>query len=399
MSAAFVRASVFCWSRKLPAATRQPTFKLSQRLNSTTSTPATSTTATATIDEAISSAASDVSKVATPSNIRWETVDQPMPTFDTFVDIAEKFVATGPVLPFWELNFLQKILAPYTYSIMYYMDTLLVYMPWWATIVATTATARLVLLPMHIKQIKIGIKSHNLMPQTQRLQSKMNEYMSSGDSFNAASTRSKLMLLYKDNGISVRERLVPLLVQTPVFITTFFLLRRLTTDNLDSMTTGGAAWFTNLCQYDPYYILPLLTSSSMFLLFEFGMEGGMTPTGQMMPAMRWFLRLMPMGIFYFTYQFPAALTLFWLTNNTFTLVYALIFQRTIVKTFFNIPDRIEHSKTELPLSAQTFSSQLQTARDGARAKQTSYDIRRLDDIAFRKAGIGPIKKTYKDPPK
>jgi YidC/Oxa1 family membrane protein insertase len=31
------------------------------------------------------------------------------------------------------------------------------------------------------------------------------------------------------------------------------------------METGGALWFENLCMADPFYLLPLLTSSTLYL--------------------------------------------------------------------------------------------------------------------------------------
>jgi hypothetical protein len=32
-----------------------------------------------------------------------------------------------------------------------------------------------------------------------------------------------------------------------------------------SMETGGALWFENLCMSDPFYLLPLLTSTTLYL--------------------------------------------------------------------------------------------------------------------------------------
>jgi hypothetical protein len=31
------------------------------------------------------------------------------------------------------------------------------------------------------------------------------------------------------------------------------------------METGGALWFENLCMSDPFYLLPLLTSTTLYL--------------------------------------------------------------------------------------------------------------------------------------
>ena len=43
---------------------------------------------------------------------------------------------------------------------------------------------------------------------------------------------------------------------------------------VDSMKTGGLSWFTDLTVPDPYYILPLLTSVTLFIQFYLGVEYG-----------------------------------------------------------------------------------------------------------------------------
>ena len=43
---------------------------------------------------------------------------------------------------------------------------------------------------------------------------------------------------------------------------------------VDSMKTGGLSWFSDLTVPDPYYILPLLTSVTLFIQFYLGVEYG-----------------------------------------------------------------------------------------------------------------------------
>ena len=43
---------------------------------------------------------------------------------------------------------------------------------------------------------------------------------------------------------------------------------------VDSMKTGGFAWFTDLTVADPTYILPILTSVTLFIQFYLGVEYG-----------------------------------------------------------------------------------------------------------------------------
>jgi membrane protein insertase Oxa1/YidC/SpoIIIJ len=50
--------------------------------------------------------------------------------------------------------------------------------------------------------------------------------------------------------------------QFPFLITWFLQLRYMATspDLFPGMENGGYLWFENLCQYDPIFILPLLSS-------------------------------------------------------------------------------------------------------------------------------------------
>lgn len=307
-------------------------------------------------------------------------------------------VITGPIIPFAEQNIIQNIIFPYTYGVMYYMDFLLDYTPWWGAIIGTVATVRLLFFPLVLKQNIVGIKIYNLLPETQKIQVKINEGMASGDGYKTALHRTQLKLLYDEHGVSVKQRLWPILVQAPAFMSIFLLLRRLTNEPIESMKTGGALWFTDLTIPDPFYILPLMTGASMFILMKYGLEGSAGPLSSMGPAGRWIMTLFPVGLVAIVHSFPAAVLLFWVTNNFFTMFYAIMLKQPSMKSLFNIPARLDHAPETLPLTNQTFSNQFKTAVDQGRARRTTLDVRRLDDIAFRKAGVGPLKKTYKAPP-
>jgi YidC/Oxa1 family membrane protein insertase len=75
-----------------------------------------------------------------------------------------------------------------------------------------------------------------------------------------------------------------------------------------------------LGQHDPYYILPLLAAFTTYIQFI------ATGTGDN-PQMKIMLWVMPVMIFFLAYQFPAALSLYWVYGNIFTILqYVLIFK-------------------------------------------------------------------------
>lgn len=358
---------------------------IARRSNSSVagSPPADTTTATATTSNL--------------NNIKWEFdggqgyIEPEQPVIDA---------VTSAILPFSELNIVQTIFFPYQYPIMHYLDFLTTNcsVPWWMGIIATTATVKLLSFPLVLQQNKIGIRIQNILPETQKLQEKINEATLSGDVYSSAIAKTKLKLLYQEHDVTITKRLVPILLQTPAFMCLFFELRNLAVYyKLPAMSYGGALWFSNLTIADPIFVLPALTSISMFLLMEFGLEGG-NKAALMGPTGKYIIRGLPFAFFFIFQSFPAAVCLMWTTNNLFTLLFSLFLRQSYVKKLFNIPKKIDHDPASLPLTNQSFSSQLAKAKEKARVHRTTHDLRKLDDIAFQKAGIGPLKKTYKEPP-
>lgn len=56
--------------------------------------------------------------------------------------------------------------------------------------------------------------------------------------------------------------------QAPVFMSFFFALKGMSNIPVESMKEGGLFWFADLTICDPYYILPLLTSVTMWATIE-----------------------------------------------------------------------------------------------------------------------------------
>lgn len=62
-----------------------------------------------------------------------------------------------------------------------------------------------------------------------------------------------------------------------------------------SMHFEGALWFPDLTIADPHYILPVICTVSLITMIELGVEFGTGGT-TLKPGMRWFMRLMPLGV-------------------------------------------------------------------------------------------------------
>ena len=72
---------------------------------------------------------------------------------------------------------------------------------------------------------------------------------------------------------------------------------------LESMTVGGAFWFFDLTVKDPFFLLPLATSATMYLQMYFAADGiNMQQVG---PLGKMFMKVMPFILFPLTMNFPA----------------------------------------------------------------------------------------------
>ena len=112
-------------------------------------------------------------------------------------------------------------------------------------------------------------------------------------------------------------------------MSTFIGLRKMCNLPVESMSTGGALWFKDLTITDPYFILPLISTATLFYILEVGsslkkniylllsrefkhlktyfahqkgLDTG-TSAATMTHTMKWIMRaiLLPTG-FFFTYQ-------------------------------------------------------------------------------------------------
>lgn len=78
-----------------------------------------------------------------------------------------------------------------------------------------------------------------------------------------------MVTFLKDKKIIGAGMFVPILVQFPLFISTFYGLKEMAnTAELTSFQTGGLWWFTDLSMPDQYYLLSLFTSATVWCIIR-----------------------------------------------------------------------------------------------------------------------------------
>ncbi|CAH8437737.1 unnamed protein product [Schistosoma turkestanicum] len=137
----------------------------------------------------------------------------------------------------------------------------------------------------------------------------------------------------KSNDLNPLKTFKYSLLQVPVFLSVFTGIRGLVNLPVTSLQTGGTAWFTDLTASDPYYILPILSMSTLLLTLETsaGMSSQQTQTIQA------FLRVLPAIGFVFVMNMPSALVWYWSVSNMVSLLQSLILRQSRVRSYLNFP--------------------------------------------------------------
>jgi YidC/Oxa1 family membrane protein insertase len=178
---------------------------------------------------------------------------------------------------------------------------------WGMSIVGMTVIVRLLIVPLTIRQIKAMNALRELQPQMKEIQEK---YKNDRQRMN-----QELMKFYKENKVNPLSSCLPLLLQLPVFLALFYLLRgaefreRLTPESQDWLFIDNLAHSESGIELGILIVLFVASQMASSLVMSVSMD----KTQQ-----RIFL-LLPIFLVPFIGGFPAGLLVYWITTNFWTL--------------------------------------------------------------------------------
>jgi YidC/Oxa1 family membrane protein insertase len=170
-------------------------------------------------------------------------------------------------------------------------------------------------------------KSFKSMKDMQRLQPKIKELQEKHKD-NKQKMNEEMMKLYKEAGVNPLGGCLPLLLQMPVFIALFNVLRNtielrnapffLWIDDLSSPDTLFRFGFSLPFIGNEFHLLPILMGAAMVLQSKMGAS----PTGEATPAAqtKMMSTMMPIIFTVLFYGMPSGLVLYWFVNNILTIV-------------------------------------------------------------------------------
>ena len=257
------------------------------------------------------------------------------------------------------IEFLQNLFSPLTNifgGILEFFYSLGI--PWWLGIVLLTAIVRSLLFPLTAKQVKSMRAMQDLKPEMDKLKAKYKD--------NKQKQQEEIMKLYQERQVNPLGGCLPILVQMPIFITMYYVIRSFDQTH-PSFASGGILWFKDLTVADPYYILPILSAVTMFAATQF-------TSSNIDPQQRWLMRLLPVGFTLFLLRFPAGLFMYYLTTNLVTLLQNyLIYKRFPGKE----PSTTEKRQAPLDDRGSGRGSEPAASQNGAaKPEQSSRSARR-----------------------
>ncbi|KAL1516606.1 hypothetical protein ABEB36_000499 [Hypothenemus hampei] len=270
---------------------------------------------------------------------------------------------------------------------------------WWQAIVLGTLIIRIALFPLVIVAQRNAAKMNNTLPQMQHLQLKMSEARQTGDAMNAARYSQELLDFMKEKGVNPLKNMLVPLAQAPIFISFFMGLRQMANVPVDSLRHGGLFWFEDLTLPDQYFLMPIITSLTLWLTIEVGTDSARISSQNAM-LMKYGLRALPVIVLPFTVNFPGAILCYWVSSNFISLLQVAFLKIPSVRNYFKIQPLINYAPDQLPHKSKGFKEDLKSSWTNMKITRELEERRRLDEIQFRKAGTGPVQKTYKyDPTK
>ena len=129
----------------------------------------------------------------------------------------------------------------------------------------------------------------------------------------------EMMDLYRKEKVNPMGGCLPIMVQIPVFISLYWVL----IETVELRQAPFILWIHDLSVKDPYFVLPVIMGITMFL------QQRLNPA-PVDPLQAKIMHMFPIVFTVFFLFFPAGLVLYWVTNNTLSIIQQWFITKKIV---------------------------------------------------------------------
>ena len=225
---------------------------------------------------------------------------------------------------------------------------------WAWSIVAVTVAVRILLVPVAIRQIHSMQSLQIHAPEMKAIQQRYKN--------DRQKQSEELMKFYKENKINPYASCLPIVLQIPIFIALFFVLRDFETEVFPNYPASSLEWLNlvNITEntvegWGPLllviYVASQLTSTWLM------------STAMQSAAQRWLILLLPIFFIPFILGFPSGLMIYWLTTNLWSTGQGIVTRRLMPRP---VPPPKRSSRTP-PKEATASVADGASGEDGAPA--------------------------------
>ena len=202
---------------------------------------------------------------------------------------------------------------------------------WGLAIVGLTVLIRAILVPLTYRQLKSMQEMQRLAPEINKLKEKYKE--------DKQRQQQEIMKFYQENKINPLASCLPLLLQLPVFVSLFYMLRTdlkkhicgkaLTAHHIISSAQIEKATCNEVAPHSAKFLfIPDITNKAtgvvlvVLIVLYVGSQLGSTliATATADPNQRRLMLLLPVVFVVILYRYPAGLLVYWITTNLWTIV-------------------------------------------------------------------------------
>jgi YidC/Oxa1 family membrane protein insertase len=183
---------------------------------------------------------------------------------------------------------------------------------WGLAIAGVTLCIKLLFFPLSQSSYRSMAKMRKIQPRLKELQER---FADDRQRFN-----TEMMALYKKEKVNPLGGCLPILVQIPVFMCLYWVL----SETVEFRQAPFMLWIQDLSIQDPFFVLPVIMGITMKI------QQGLNPA-PIDPIQAKVMKMFPIVFTIFFLFFPSGLVLYWVVNNTLSIIQQSYISKQIAK--------------------------------------------------------------------
>lgn len=181
---------------------------------------------------------------------------------------------------------------------------------WGLAIIGLTLLVKAIFFPLSAASYKSMAKMRKLQPKMAELKERHGE--------DRQKFSQEMMKLYKTEQVNPFGGCLPLLIQMPVFLALYWVLA----ESVELRHAPFFGWIIDLSIKDPYFVLPIIYGATMWAMQKLNPQ----PTDPMQARV---MQMLPLLFTFMFLWFPAGLVLYWVTNNSLSILQQYVITKQI----------------------------------------------------------------------